>query len=331
MKPTMQDVADFARVSRATVSRVLADSVNVSPDKRALVLEAVQKLGYRPHKKMRTNIQILVGAAPAQENDPFYAEIVCGIERGLKINRVRMHMELSQERFVDAIANACEEFHGVLLIGNANLHERVHNYLKQHNIPMVVIHGVGGAERYTYVNIEERRAMIEIISELAQLGHTDIAYIHGPNTDINYQERIRAFKLGMLSAHLSVNPQFIVYAPGWDEESGLQAAVQLLTDRRPSAIITANDLLAMGVYQALNQAGLKIPQDVSVIGFGDLECAKHMRPPLNTIAVPLQSIGEWAVASLCAQINDENLSPARLTVPTVYRKRQSVAKANRNQ
>ena len=328
MKPTMQDVAGLDKVSRATVSRVLADSANVSQDKRAVVLEAVRKLGYKPHKKIRNQHQVVVCVSPTQQTDPFYCDIIKGIQEGIRIHRAKHHLEiLENEQLPEPTSNALGQAEGLLIIGNVQMTEQQSTQLHNNNIPAVVIHGVGSSEFHSYVGIDERRAMIETISELVQLGHKRIAYIHGPEGDIDHQERLRAFKLGLLSAHLSVDPQLIIFSSDWDQAGGYAAAKRLFTSASPSAVITANDQMALGVYRAVEEAGLKVPHDISVVGYGDLDIAKHASPALSTISVPLESMGKWAVALLCAKIADQDLSPVRLTVPASYHKRNSVARA----
>lgn len=335
MKPTMQDVADLARVSRATVSRVLADSPNVSMDKRALVLDAVEKLGYKPHKKLRPRYQLLVCIAPHQKADPFHTHIIEGIQAAVRTHRLKLsRLQLQafssrppQRQLTPSMAKAIAQAQGLIILGNLPLSEEHHLYLHQNGIPTVIIHGTGSSQLCSYVGIDERRAMIKAVNELVRLGHRRIAYIHGPEDDQDHQERLRAFKLALLSAHLAESLRMIVQAKSWCQQGGCEAAGRLLTTFMPSAMITANDLLALGVYQAIKEAGLRIPDDISVIGFGDLDCANDADPPLSTIAVPLRSIGGWAVAMLYNKILDQDLKPVRLTVPTVFKSRGSTARA----
>lgn len=338
VKPTMQDVADLAQVSRATVSRVLADSPNVSQDKRAQVLEAVRKLGYKPHKKLRPRYQMLICISPTQKTDPFHEQILDGIQDvvrtyKLKLSRLQLQADSSRQphrQFPPSMAKAVSQAQGLIILGNIPMSEQQYLHLHQNGIPTVIIYGIGNSQLCSYVGIDERRAMIEIVSELMQLGHKNIAYIHGPEGNLDHRERLRAFKLGVLSAHLADSLKLIIQANSWDRQGGYEAAVRLLTSYKPSAIITANDLMALGAYRAVKEAGFRIPEDVSVVGFGDLECAKNADPPLSTIAVPLRSIGKWAAALLHTKIVEQELAPVRLTVPTVFRQRDSTAQAKMN-
>lgn len=334
MKPTMQDVADLAQVSRATVSRVLADSANVSQDKRAIVLAAVQKLGYKPHKKFRNQHRLFICISPTQKTDPFSHDIIKGIKTGIHTFRAKHDIEFlgeeqasADQRLPASILDPLGQADGLVILGILPLTEQ-QLLLHDRKIPAVIIHGVGSSEVFSYIGIDERRAMLEIVSELAQLGHKRIGYIHGPEDCLDHQERLRAFKLGLLSSRLPVDSSLVVFSSDWDQESGYKAASALLTTAAPSAIITANDQLALGVYRAAEELGWKIPEELSVVGFGDLACAQHAQPPLSTISVPLESIGKWAVALVCANIADSDFSPVRLTVPASYRRRNSVAGVN---
>ena len=335
MKPTMQDVADLAQVSRATVSRVLADSPNVSMDKRALVLDAVQKLGYKPHKQLRPRYQLLVWIAPNQKTDPFYEHILQGIQNAIRTHKLKLSVlqpqafsaKNPQRQFPPAMAKAIAQAQGLIVLGNLPLSDEHYMYLHQNGMPAVIIHGTGNSQLCSYIGIDERRAMIEAVNTLVRLGHRRIAYIHGPEDNLDHQERLRAFKLALLSAHLAESLPMIVLANNWGQQGGYEAARQLLTTTVPSAMITANDLMALGVYKAVREAGLRIPDDVSVVGFGDLKCAGEADPKLSTVSVPLQSIGGWAVALLYSKLADSDLTPVRLTVPTVFRSRGSTARA----
>ncbi|NMB38855.1 MAG: LacI family transcriptional regulator [Firmicutes bacterium] len=327
MKPTMQDVADLAQVSRATVSRVLGDSANVSPHKRALVLEAVQKLGYEPHKKIRTSPDILMCVSSGYEKDSFYSRIIDGVRLGIRSNRAKLIIEQPKKSLNGYSFSIAQSVQGVIILGNIELSDSEYTRLQKQQIPVVVINGAAELDNFSYVVIEERKTMIQVIQELVNLGHQNIAFIHGPKHDLVHQERLRFYKLGLLCSDLSVNTELIVFAAGKCKSSGYQAAKQLLRTTSPTAVIAANDQLALGVYDALYELGFKVPEDISVVGFGDLEIAQRAEPPLSTISVPLLSMGMWAVSILCAFIRHQKISSIRLSVPTSYVRRQSVSKA----
>ncbi len=323
MKPTMQDVADLAQVSRATVSRVLADSTQVSQDKRSIVMAAVEKLGYKPHKKTHSRAELLVCVATNSNEDPFIDEIIAGIEAGTQIAKAKILFQYFKEETManpeKQMRSQLETAEGIIICGNIDL-------ANQSGLPLAMIHGVGNGENCSYIGIEERKTMIEIIHDLVSFGHRKIAYIHGPERDQNYQERLRAFKLGLLSAGISVDNRMIIHADNWDQKSGFAATKKLLSVANPTAIVAATDQLALGAYQNLEEMGFEVPQDLSIVGFGDLG-VKLGDILLSSVAVSFSSLGKWAVTSLCAQISDPEIASVRLLVPTVYRRRQSVSQA----
>lgn len=328
MKPTMQDVADLAQVSRATVSRVLGESASVSPHKRALVIEAVQKLGYEPHKKFRTNPGILMCVPLDYENDLFYSHIIEGVHLGIHSNRAKLIIEQPRGSSAGYSFNLTKNVQGIIIMGNLALRDSQYAELQKQQIPTVIVNGAAESDEFSYIGIDERKTMIQVIQELVDLGHQKIAYIYGPSHDPIHQERLRFYKLGLLCSNLSVDNDLIRSAVGRCSDSGYQAAKQLLKTASPTAIMAANDQLALGVYRALHELRFKVPENISVVGFGDLEVARKIEPPLSTISVPLLSMGMWAASILCAFIRDQKTSNVRLSVPTNYIRRQSVAKAD---
>lgn len=323
----MQEVADFAGVSRATVSRVLADSQLVSAKKRNLVFDAVKKLGYKPYKNTKTAVSIGVYVLEDQMRDPFFSNILEGIQGSRSKFRIGLQLEHPKVNSMNYSLPIVKGAEGIILLGDLPLPDSEYAKLKKLEIPVVVINGIVDCEEFSYINIEERKAMIQVIQTLVELGHARIAFIAGPDHDLAKQERLRAYKLGLLCAHLPVNKQLIITATQCDAVSGYEATIKLLQAQTPTAILTANDQLAVGVYQAVAEFGLKIPDDISVVGFNDLAVAKTLDPPLSSIAVPLASIGKWAVSLLVAQVLDPPLSQVRLSVPTELVARKSLSNA----
>lgn len=315
MKPTMEEVAELAQVSRATVSRVLSDSTKVSAAKRRSVLDAVEKLGYEPLKQSSIRVPIMVAASSSPGWERFYDRILEGIEEAAITEKVVID---SQEK----------DSKGYILLGNASLSSFDFPSFKAANAPVVIIDGLLANDEYSSIGIEERKVMIEVIQTLVNLGHRQIAFIGGPEHDIMRQERLRAYKLGILAARLSVNNDFIYQALNWDQESGYYGVKELLSRCLPTAIVVANSHLALGVYDGIIEKGLRIPKDISVVAFDDLNLCNDTNPPMSTITVPLFSMGKWAVTILSGLINDPGRCPVRLNVPAVFCPRQSIGRVN---
>ncbi|NLM25607.1 MAG: LacI family transcriptional regulator [Firmicutes bacterium] len=306
MKPTMEEVAELAKVSRATVSRVLSDSTNVSPEKRRLVLEAVKQLGYEPLKQTNVRVPIAVHISSSPDWTKFYEKILEGIEQAASAEKLLIQDDLGQAK-------------GLILLGNAAI--------KPSNVPVVVVDGLLEEEDYSLISIDERKAMLEAIQLLVKYGHRQIAFLNGPEHDIIRQERLRGYKLGILCARLPVNEALIQVATNWDRQSGYQATLQLLEQASPTALVAASSELALGAYQAIVDQGLKIPKDISLVGFDDLELTKELTPPMSRIDVSLVSMGKWAATLLKSLIDDEGRSPVRLNVPAVIRQTSSIGRA----
>lgn len=316
VKPTMQDVADIAQVSRATVSRVLSERAQVSRDKREVVLEAVRKLGYEPHKKTYTNFELAVCVTPEQQKDPFYMPIIKGVQIGIRgKGRVKLYTNsLPSLSGID----------GVIIFGDIEVPSFFLDDLRQSQLPVVVVNGAQDIAGFSYVCIEERKAMIQVIQELVTLKHDKIAFIGGPLEDIGSQERLRSYKLGLLCSQLSVDNHLIVNTSDTSQAAGYIGAKNLLLLSSPTAIIAANDQMALGIYEAAAELQKQIPEDISVVGFADIEAAVQVNPRLSTVGIPLESMGKWGVSLLVSQINDPELSPARVSVPAEFVIRESI-------
>lgn len=297
MKPTMEDVAELAQVSRATVSRVLSERALVSPAKRELVLAAVAKLGYKPHKKTYTNLKIGVVISEDQQNNPFYEPIIAGIHQGIYgKGKVLIYSDFS---------SSLTDIDGIITIGSCDYPQNFLEKLQEAELPAVMIGGSQDLDGFSTILIEERKAMIQVVQALVRLGHEKIAFVSNSLLDITSQERIRAYKLALLCNQLSVDNQLII------TDSEIE---KLLLSSKPSAIITVNDQVALALYEVASKLGFNIPQDLSVVGFGDIELALQASPRLSSVAIPYESMGKWAISLLTAKVNDQELTPVKLSV-----------------
>jgi LacI family transcriptional regulator, repressor for deo operon, udp, cdd, tsx, nupC, and nupG len=304
--PTIQDVARFAQVSTATVSRALSSPERVSEGTRARVSEAVRVTGYTLNQaarslRQRTARTILVGLPDIR--NPFFSSILDAIEREAAL---RGYGVLVANRFCgDDPARRLREYFlsnradGLLLLdGSLPLEQLMELTGEPAAVPLVVAcEEIPNAPFHT-VKTDNTDAAECATQHLIDLGHRHIGHILGPADNVLTGERLEGFSRAMGKAGLPIAPQWLF--PGdFRMESGHIAARLFMEQRtRPSAVFAANDETAIGFLSGLREHGIECPRDLSVIGFDDLEVALHYAPPLTTMRQPREALGRLAAEML---------------------------------
>jgi len=314
--PTIQDVARYADVSTATVSRALSSPDRVSEQTRTRVSEAVRVTGYTPNQsarslRQRTARTILV-ALPDIGN-PFFSVILDAVEREaaargygvLVANRfsgnnsgLRMRDYFMSNR-VDGL---------LLLDGSVDLEQLMMLTGDPTPVPLIVAcEEIPNAPFHT-VKTDNSYAAQQATRHLIELGHCRIGHVRGPQGNVLTGERERGYAKAMQAAGLDIRPEWLLPG-GFEMEAGLAAAQHFMRlDERPTAIFAANDESAIGFISGLRQHGLDCPRDVSVVGFDDLAVASHVWPPLTTMRQPRAALGRIAAGALIDVIEGERRS-----------------------
>ncbi|HYL81677.1 MAG TPA: LacI family DNA-binding transcriptional regulator [Candidatus Acidoferrum sp.] len=308
--PTISDVARRARVSRATVSRVLNRYPHVRPQLRAAVQNAVRALRYRPDHVARSlarrETQTL-GLVVADITNPFYAETARAIletvlDRGYNVilcntdNRPRLqeeYVEVLRQRRVDGI-----------IFGSVFLHDPVVEGLVEAGYPCIMYNRRLRSGRGNYIVLDNLRASQELTRHLLGLGHRHIGFVSGLPQLSTAAERLRGYRAALRGAGLLVDPR-LIRPGGFKADLAQGAAHELLKlPRRPTAIVTANDLMALGVMQAAGELGLRVPQDLAVVGFDDIAIAGHRQIQLTTMAQQKAEMGRLAAEGILEIVRD---------------------------
>lgn len=308
------DVARIAGVSTATVSRVLADPNKVRQKTRDLVLEAVRRSGYTPNsvarnlRKRRTMTALVV--VPNLAN-PVFAQILRGIDDeltqsgyGLVIGnldncaeREARYAELALSRQVD----------GVILM-NGRIPDSGKRTMREAGIPIVAMCAAIDDPAIPNVVVQDREASRAAVEHLVALGHRRLGYIGGPRGNVIAAERLRGFREGLSEAGLSEGG-FVHWEGRFVFSAGAAAAEAFLTLKdRPTAIYASCDESAIGFIKAVRAAGLRVPEDVSVIGFDGIEFADYVEPTLTTFRQPLHDLGRRGAGVLLKMIH-HTMSP----------------------
>ncbi|AXI00146.1 LacI family transcriptional regulator [Sporosarcina sp. PTS2304] len=312
------DVAKLANVSIATVSRVTSNKEGVNEKTRASVIEAMDKLGYRPNTAARTlrmaksNIIIVL---MLNIKNSFYSEYIRGLEEVARESgyflligstngdkeKENNYLELIQDSRVD----------GVILTTAGIMDEKAVQKINE-NSPTVLTFDYVLDPHIPSISIDNESASRKITNHLISLGHERIAHITGHMERIQSQTRLNGYKQALSQHNLEIN-ESLIQEGGYLFEDGYRAASKLLSfDQPPTAIYGGNDSLAIGALKAIHEAGLRVPEDVALVGFDDLDIAHYTTPSLTTIHQPRYEIGKRAMTLLLQKINKETISKSHI-------------------
>jgi len=300
---TLKDVAAVAGVHPATASRALnlQTRLLVSEETAQRILAAADSLGYRPNtvaRSLRTKRSHTVGVLIPDLNNPLFPPIVRGIEDRLAAagyvaligntdsddERERLVFELMRDRHVDGFVFATAHLRSALLAEAAAA-----------GIPVVLVNRQAEGYGFPAVSVDNERGIGMAVDHLAGLGHQKIAHIAGPQDISTGLSRYRGFLAAMTASALDVNPDLVVRAAAYSIEEGDRCCRALLDAGLAfTAVAAANDMLAVGCYAALEAAGLRCPQDISVVGFNDMPFIDRLRPPLTSVSFPHYQVGAEA-------------------------------------
>ncbi len=329
---TILDIARQAGVSPSTVSRILNDTTPVAPKKKAAVMEVVERLNYRPNTTARGLVLGKTGTIGILTQNigggPFYGPMLSGIEDRLQGSDFypifasgRWVLE-SEFRAVDVFLE--RRIEGLIVLGGRLPDKYLHD-LSQMMPLIVMVRSVAGLEDHCLV-IDNFAAAYRAVSYLIEMGHTVIAHLMGPQSQADSIQRRDGYAQALRDAGLPLDPDMIIQGD-YTEPSGLHTTERLLTRRseKPfTAIFAANDQIAVGARLALHNAGLSVPEDVSLVGFDDQLGSEYMTPPLTTVRQPSYDMGCSGGEAILALLAGRQ--PQLPTVPIELIVRNSVAR-----
>lgn len=330
--PTIRDVSRKARVSVATVSRVLNNQPGYSEETRQRVLAAIEALGYQPNQVARGLVSRktrTIGVMFPTVSSMFSAALLQGIEGeahlrdyGVFVCNIGEH----GNRFDRVIGMLAEKRVDGLLFVSEWLSESFAERLGELNIPVVLVSTGGPGSPFPYVKADDFRAAFQATTHLLQSGHRRIGMVSGPPQDaIAGGPRIEGYRHALREYGLVPSDRDIAVGR-FDFHSGLEAAEQLL-DRVPdlTAVFAASDEMAAGVLACCYRRGIRVPDTLSVIGYDNLAVAEMTSPPLTTVAQPLEQMGRTAMEMLLAMLDGAPVPDSVLMETTVV-ERDSVGK-----
>jgi LacI family transcriptional regulator len=330
MRVTRKRVAQYAGVSEATVSYVVNNGPRpVASETRARVLQAIRDLGYHPSdiaRSLRLQRTSTIGLVVPDTANPFYGEIARIVEnvsyaRGY--TAILCNSNLDPEREADYLNMLrTKRVEGIVLIPTHP--DTVDGLLRDQIRTVVLEYDIEGAHCLVADDFEGGRLAVE---HLLALGHCRIACITRAGDTSSSEKRVKGYRAALKRANVPVDDRLIVEA-GASIASGEAAALRLLDlAEPPTAIFTHNDMFAIGVYSAVRKRGLRIPEDISLVGFDDIAEAAYLHPPLTTVLYPKQSMGERAAGLLIdlIQLEDHTIPPHTTVLGVTLVERESTA------
>lgn len=322
-RPTMEDVAALAGVSRALVSLVMRGSPKVSQERRSAVLAAAAELGYSPHamaRSLASRTSHVLGVMVSDLHNPFWAEVVDGLDfyarsAGFELVINTGGREPARERQALTSLSSFRPA-GIALLGPVVPAGAIEAAAREG--PLVLISRSSRLSTVDTVNDDGKIGSALAVDHLVSLGHREIVHIDGGNGS-QAAPRRTGYRLAMERHGLTPR----VVRGEYTEPAGA-AAIHALTDPF-TAVIAANDLNAVGVLSALADAGLRVPEDVSVVGYDNTWLAALRHIGLTTINQPRHEMGRLAAEALIARVRGEAENPARLVVPPSLVVRASTA------
>lgn len=327
----IKDVAKEAGVSTATVSHVINQTKFVTDETRQKVLEAIEKLNFYPNAHARTlasGRSNIIGLLISDISNPFFPELVKSIEAEAfeqGFNIMLFNTNYDAGRAADYVRRLIElKVAGVALM-TAELEPALIDELTRKEV-RAVFNDLGVVSEHTSNIVLDYSAGIdEAVRHLVSLGHKRIAHIAGSSKIKSGMIRRDAF-VEAIKRYLPENNDALIFEGDFRFESGRSAATQILgLDELPTAIVVANDMMALGAMQELKANGIKIPQDISIVGFDDIAFASLAEPALTTVCSPRIEMGRRAIEALIQTIKIPNQQGFEIKIPTYLIIRESTA------
>ncbi len=324
--PNISDVARRAGVSTATVSRFLRGQ-RVRAE--AAILQAVEELGYRPAaaaRSLRSGVHYAIAVVVPDVTNPFFAGLVKGIEsvcRGGPYNVFLVNTDESSELEDTVVADIMQRVDGIIL-APATEQDKTPTRIKRAGLPVVFVDRELPGERFDSVMVDNPGGARAAADYLVGLGHDRIAVISGPLNTTPGRERHEAFVQAVEDLGGAVAEEYSQIAD-FRESGGYQAMLRLLAlPSPPTAVFCANNLMTVGALKALNSMRVRVPQELSIVGFDDLDLAPLLWPPLTVIDRPTVQQGVLAARLLLARLAGQGSpEPQRVVLSTTLLERAS--------
>jgi LacI family transcriptional regulator len=332
---TIKDVALRAGVSVTTVSHVVNDTRHVSAKGRERVEEAIRELGYVPNamaRSLKSNTTSTLGMLIPNSSNPYFAEIVRIVEdrcfgAGYTLvlcntddepHRQSVYLQVLAERRIDGL---------IVVSTGAGDDDSLVTQLHGLRIPTVLVDREIADPACDLVETAHMQGGLLAVRHLLSLGHKRIACIGGPVGVMPSEQRIEGWRMALAEAGATPHADALLWRGGFTSQGGYEAMHAILrTEQAPSAVFVCNDLMAIGALRAAHESGVHVPDDLSIVGFDDIELSAYTSPPLTTVAQPKERIGALAVDMLLERVGGKRRDARKVVLQPELRVRASTAR-----
>lgn len=339
MAVTIKDVAKRADVAPSTVSRVIANSSRISEKTKERVREAMKELGYHPNLNARslanksTNTLgiVMPNTAKIAFQNPFFPEVIRGISMKAYQEGYGLYLSTGQteEEILEEVKHMVYggRVDGILLL-YSRVDDQVMPFLIEQGFPFVLIGRPNEIEegQVTYVNNDNFKAAKTVTEYLILLGHERIGFIGGNLDYVVTIDHMKGYEQALTNANIPVNKDYMVHHEEV-KEGGQDAVIELMSNEQPpTALVVADDIMTFGVLRMLDDMGVKVPEDISIVSFNNVMISELSSPPMTTVDIHIYDLGFRATECLIKKIYDPTLEDRKVIIPHRLIKRQTCRK-----
>ncbi len=325
----INDIAKLAQVSKSTVSKALNNRSDISPATRQKILEIAHQHNFTPNaygKGLKSRVTGNIGVIFYRDvlplsGNPFYSRVLEGIEAETTINNYNLVLHIVTDNHLNELPKMVREkqVDGLILIGI--IQKELIGKILEKNQCTVLVDPKLNYEKCSQVMIDNESGAYQMTKYLIHRGHRRIAFISGAMERLSFRQRYEGYIKALHSNNIPVN-ECLIKSGGI--ENGYEFVKQLLINESPTAIFAANDINALYGYKAIRELNLNIPNDISVVGFDDIDQAAFSIPPLTTVKVYKEELGSVAVRVLLKMVDSPCEIHTTTILPTIIVERESV-------
>ncbi|PFO01374.1 LacI family transcriptional regulator [Bacillus sp. AFS076308] len=341
MTVTIKEVAKLANVAPSTVSRVIANNPRISEATKRKVKKVMEELGYHPNlnarslssKATQTIGLVMPSSGDVVFQNPFFPTVLQGISEGVHEKKYALQMTTgrSQQEILEAVIQMVQgkRVDGMILL-NSKVEDKVIQYLREIDFPFVVI---GKPAKYieeiTHVDNDNVRAMKEATEYLIDQGHSQIAFIGGSPELIVTVDRLNGYKQALENSNIPIKEEYIKHEE-FLREGGQEAVNELMAlQQRPTALLVVDDFMALGVLNKLDESGIKVPEDISVVSFNNILLSEMSKPPLTSVDINILKLGLEASRGLIEKIENSSEPTKRIIISHQLVERSSCSRLHK--
>lgn len=324
MPLTLEDIARMSGVSRSTVSRVINGGPNVNKQTRAKVQTIIQNINYHPNLAARglaagyskvIGLVIPTGVI-AIFTDPYFPLVIQGVSSACNARGYSVMLWLAEPEYergsINQILN--NGLIGGMLVSSMLVDDPLIECLYESKRPFITIGRHPTNDRINYVDVDNRVGAYQGVSHILRTGRRRVGVINGPSNTIASQDRYQGYLDAMRERGVPIIPELV--AEGEFSDTTGYLAMKGLLPHNPEAVFAASDAMAFAAMRAIHEAGLRIPEDIAMVGFDDIPAAANSNPPLTTVRQPIQRTGSIAAEVLVDMIEHPDPLPRRIVLPT---------------